>query len=89
MPPSILCVVDGMAGFLERGCGRYLATGVDVEGPSFDYDATLNARTCALLGRFLAGGGSIIINIARDWAKDTTSRGIRAGFSTKISMLGF
>ena len=72
MPSSILCVVDGMAEFLEKGSGEYAAIGVDVGGPSFDYEATLDARTCALLGSRLASGGTIVINIARDWAQDTT-----------------
>jgi len=72
MPSSILCEVDGMAEFLERGLGQYTAIGVDVGGPSFDYEATLDARTCALLGRRLASGGRVAVNIARDWAQDTT-----------------
>src|SRR5262249_26849294 len=72
MPSSILCEVDGMTGFLERGSGEYAAIGVDVGGPSFDYETTLDARTCALLGRRLASGGRVAVNIARDWAQDTT-----------------
>jgi len=72
MPSSILCEVDGMAEFLERGPGEYAAIGVDVGGPSFDYESTFNARTCALLGRRLASGGRVAINIARDWAQDAT-----------------
>ena len=72
MPSSILCEVDGMAEFLERGLGQYTAIGVDVGGPSFDYESTLDARTCALLGRRLASGGRVAVNIARDWAQDTT-----------------
>ena len=72
MPSSILCVADGMAEFLEKGSGEYAAIGVDVGGPSFDYDSALAARTCALLGRRLASGGRIAVNIARDWAQDTT-----------------
>ena len=71
MPSSIPCVVDGMAEFLERESGHYPAIGVDVGGPSFDYEATLDARTCALLGTRLARGGRIAINIARHWAQDT------------------
>jgi hypothetical protein len=61
-----------MADFLERGPGGYPAIGVDVGGPSFDYESTLDARTCALLGRCLASGGRVAVNIARDWAQDTT-----------------
>lgn len=72
MPWPILCVVDGMAEFLEKGSGAYDAIGVDVGGPSFDYGSTLDARACASLGRRLASGGRIAINIARDWAEDTT-----------------
>jgi spermidine synthase len=72
MPSSILCEVDGMTGFLERGSGEYAAIGVDVGGPSFDYEATLDAKTCALLGRRLASGGRVAVNIARNWAQDTT-----------------
>jgi len=72
MPASILCVVDGMAAFLEKGYCVYAAIGVDVGGPSFDYEATLDARTCALLGRRLGRGGRVAVNIARDWAQDTT-----------------
>ena len=72
MPSSIRCVADGMAEFLEEGSGEYAAIGVDVGGPSFDYDSALAARTCALLGRRLATGGRIAVNIARDWAQDTT-----------------
>ena len=72
MPSSILCVADGMAEFLEKGSGEYAAIGVDVGGPSFDYESALAARTCALLGRRLASGGRIAVNIARDWAQDTT-----------------
>jgi hypothetical protein len=72
MPSSILCEVDGMAEFLERGPGEYAAIGVDVGGPSFDYESTLDARTCALLGRRVTSGGRIAINIARAWAQDTT-----------------
>jgi len=72
MPSSILCEVDGMAEFLERGPGEYAAIGVDVGGPSFDYESTLDARTCALLGRRLASGGRVAINIARDRVQDTT-----------------
>ena len=72
MPPSIHCVADGMAEFLEEGSGEYAAIGVDVGGPSFDYESTLAARTCALLGKSLARGGRIVVNIARDWAQDTT-----------------
>ena len=71
MPSSIRCVADGMAEFLE-GSGEYAAIGVDVGGPSFDYESALAARTCALLGRRLASGGRIAVNIARDWAQDTT-----------------
>ena len=72
MPSSILCVADGMAEFLEKGSGEYAAIGVDVGGPSFDYESALAARTCALLGRRLASGGKVVVNIARDWAEDTT-----------------
>jgi hypothetical protein len=72
MPSSILCEVDGMAEFLERAPGEYAAIGVDVGGPSFDYESTLDARTCALLGRRLANGGRIAVNIARDRTEDTT-----------------
>jgi hypothetical protein len=72
MPSSIRCVVDGMAEFLEKGSSDYAAIGVDVGGPSFDYDATLDRRTCALLGSRIASGGRVAINIARDWAQDTT-----------------
>jgi hypothetical protein len=72
MPSCIPCEVDGMAEFLERGPGEYAAIGVDVGGPSFDYESTLDARTCTLLGRRLASGGRIAVNIARDWAQDTT-----------------
>jgi hypothetical protein len=71
MPSSILCVVDGMAEFLERGPGECAAIGVDVGGPSFDYEATLDARTCALLARRLASGGRVAVNIDRNWAQDT------------------
>jgi hypothetical protein len=72
MPSSILCVADGMAEFLEKGSSEYAAIGVDVGGPSFDYDTTLAARTCALLARRLASGGRVAVNIALDWAQDTT-----------------
>ena len=72
MPSSILCEAVGMTEFLERGPGGYTAIGVDVGGPSFDYDSTLDARACALLGRRLASGGRVAVNIARDWAQDTT-----------------
>jgi hypothetical protein len=61
-----------MAEFLERGPGEYAAIGVDVGGPSFDYESTLDGSTCALLGRRLASGGRVAINIARDWAQDIT-----------------
>jgi hypothetical protein len=71
MPSSILCVADGMVEFLEKGPGEYAAIGVDVGGPSFDYESTLTAKTCALLGRRLASGGRVAINIARNWAQDT------------------
>src|SRR5215475_9561657 len=72
MPSTILCEVDGMAEFLERGPGEHAAIGVDVGGPSFDYETTLDARTCVLLGRRLASGGRVAVNIARDRARDTT-----------------
>ena len=72
MPSSILCVADGMAEFLAKGSGKYAAIGVDVGGPSFDYESTLAARTCALLGKRLASGGRVAVNIARAWAQDTT-----------------
>ena len=62
MPSSILCEVDGMAEFLERGSGEYAAIGVDVGGPSFDYESTLDGR------KRLASGGRVAVNIARDWA---------------------
>src|SRR5262245_8269858 len=71
MPCSILCEVSGMAEFLERGHGEYAAIGVDVGGPSFDYESTLDATMCALLGRRLASGGRVAINIAREWVQDT------------------
>ena len=51
MPSSILCVADGMTEFLEKGSGEYAAVGVDVGGPSFDYQTALSARACALLAR--------------------------------------
>jgi len=72
MPSSILCEAVGMTEFLERGPGGYTAIGVDVGGPSFDYDSTLDARTCALLGRRLASGGRVAVNIARNRARETT-----------------
>lgn len=72
MPSSILCVVGEMSEFLEKGSGDYAAIGVDVGGPLFDYEATLDKRTCALLGRRLASGGRVAINIARGMAQDTT-----------------
>ena len=72
MPSSILCVADGMTEFLEKGSGEYAAVGVDVGGPSFDYQTALSARACALLARSLANGGRIAVNIARNWAQDTT-----------------
>jgi hypothetical protein len=71
MPSCIVCVVDDMSGFLQSGPGEYTAIGVDVGGPSFDYDAVLDARTCGLLARCLAKGGRIAINIARDRGDDT------------------
>ena len=71
MPSSILCVVDRMAEFLEKEPGECAAIGVDVGGPSFDYEATLDARTCALLARRLASGGRVAVNIDRNWAQDT------------------
>ena len=71
MPSSILCVADGMVESLEQGSGEYAAIGVDVGGPSFDYEATLDARTCALLARRLASGGRVAVNIDRNWAQDT------------------
>ena len=49
---------------MEKASGDYAAIGVDVGGPSFDYEATLDKRTCALLGRRLASGGRVAINIA-------------------------
>jgi hypothetical protein len=72
MPSSIFCVVDEMSAFLEKASGDCAAIGVDVGGPSFDYEATLNRRTCALLGRRLGNDGRIAINIARGWAPPTT-----------------
>ncbi len=89
MPSSIICVADGMAEFLEKGTGEYAGIGVDVGGPSFDYESALAARTCALLGRRLASGGRVAVNIARDWAEDTTlariaDRFFNAGLDTKI-----
>ena len=72
MPSSLLCVADGMTEFLEKGSGEYAAVGVDVGGPSFDYQTALSARACALLARSLASGGRIAVNIARNWAQDTT-----------------
>jgi spermidine synthase len=72
MPTSIRCVLGEMSEFLEKASGDYAAIGVDVGGPSFDYEATLDKRTCALLGRHLAIGGRVVINIARDWAQTTT-----------------
>jgi hypothetical protein len=72
MPSSILCVAEGMAEFLEKGSGEYAAIGVDVGGPSFDYESALAARTCALLARRVASGGRVAVNIARDWAQETT-----------------
>jgi hypothetical protein len=72
MPSSILCEAGGMAEFLERGPGGYAAIGVDVGGPSFYYESTLDGRTCALLGRRLASGGRVAINIDRNWARETT-----------------
>jgi hypothetical protein len=44
MPSSILCVADGMAEFLEKGSGEHAAIGVDVGGPSFDYESTFARR---------------------------------------------
>ena len=72
MPPSIVCIVDSMAEHLEKGSSDYAAVGVDIGGPSFDYEAALDERTCALLGGRLANGGRVAVNIARDWAQDTT-----------------
>jgi hypothetical protein len=72
MPSSIRCVVGSMAEFLETGPGDNAAIGVDVGGPSFDYNHALNRRICALLGKRLASGGRVAINIARDWAEATT-----------------
>ena len=72
MPSSVFCVVDSMAEFLAKGSGDYGAIGVDVGGPSFDYEAALDTLTCALLSRRLGGGGQIAINLAREWAQDTT-----------------
>jgi len=78
MPSPILCVADGMAALLEKG-SEYAAIGVDVGGPPFDHECAFEARTCALLGRRLASGGRIAINIARDWAQDARSCGLRTG----------
>ena len=71
MPPSIVCIVDSMAEHLEKGTSDYAAIGVDIGGPSFDYEAALDERSCALLGRRLASGGRVAVNIALDWAQDT------------------
>jgi hypothetical protein len=72
MPPSVHCVAGGMTEFLEKGLGEYSAIGVDVGGPCFDYETVLSASACALLAGSLASGGRIAVNIARDWAQDTT-----------------
>jgi hypothetical protein len=71
MPSSIHCVVD-VSEFLEKGSGDCAAIGVDVGGPSFDYETLLDMRTCARLGSRLASGGRLAINVARAWAQDTT-----------------
>src|SRR5262249_55507359 len=71
MPCSSLCEVDVMAEFLQRGPGEYGAIGDDVGGPSCDYESARDARTCALLGRRLASGGRVAVNIARDRSQDT------------------
>lgn len=80
MPSSIRCVADGMAEFLEDRSHDYAGIGVDVGGPLFNYEATLDVATCALLGRRLASGGRIAINIARDWAQATTLKQIASRF---------
>jgi len=89
MPSSIRCVADGMAEFLEKEPGEYAAIGVDDGGPSFDYESALNAKTCALLGRRLASGGRVAVNIALDWAPGTTlvritERLLNEGLDAKI-----
>jgi hypothetical protein len=89
MPSSIRCVADGMAEFLEKEPGEYAAIGVDVGGPSFDYESALTAKTCALLGRRLASGGRVAVNIALDWAPGTTlvritERLLNEGLDAKI-----
>ena len=72
MPSSVVCVMHGMAEYLEKHLGDYAAIGVDVGGPSFDYEATLDRRTCALLGRRLSSRGRVTIKIASAWAQDNT-----------------
>src|SRR5262245_6564295 len=74
MPRHISCVVQDMRAFLEKRSTCYSAIGVDVGGPCFNYDDALDAETSALLGKQLADGGRIAINIACDWADEDTPR---------------
>ena len=72
VPPSVRCVVDEMAQFLETCAIAYPAIGVDVGGPCFDYEEVLDHRTCALLRRHLKTSGRLTINIACDHDRDET-----------------
>ena len=89
MPASILCVVDGMAEFLEKGSGEYAAIGVDVGGPSFDYEATLDSgHALCWAGVLRAAAGSPSTSPATG-LRTLPSCGSRTGFSMRTSMRGF
>lgn len=72
MPKGITCVLDDMTSYLVRCPDQSAAIGVDIGGPCFDYDATLNNQTCALLARALTRSGVIALNIPCDWSGDET-----------------
>ena len=89
MPSSILCVADGMAEFLEKGSGEYAAIGVDVGGPSFDYEFHSPPGHALFWGGVLRAAAGLLSTSPATGLRTLPSCGLRTDFSMRASMRRF
>jgi hypothetical protein len=64
MPNGIECITADVREFAQRPGGSFSAIGIDVGGPRFSYEDTLDTSTVAGLCRSLRDGGRIAVNIS-------------------------
>src|SRR5438876_2513507 len=83
MPHGIECITDGIRDFARRETRRFDSIGIDVGGPSFSYEETLDQVTIAHVRRLLRRGGRIVVNISCDAFDDPVPGRIASMFNAE------